>query len=132
MTGGTMRQLAYFSDASAGMCPSDLKNILNVARLNNRQAFVTGLLLFDGAQFLQVLEGKSAEVAIIFERILADVRHENVRVQSDREVPGREFGNWAMAANEDEGNFGARVEGLLAMVTCPLLKATFGNFADYV
>jgi hypothetical protein len=128
-----VRQLVYLSDATPGFTPADLKKILDAARLNNREASVTGLLLVEGGQFLQALEGEPSDVAAIFERIRSDPRHHGIAIQADREVSSREFGNWSMAANDGgEGTFGGRVEMLISNVTSASLKAKFNNFADYV
>lgn len=128
-----MRQLVYLSKASAGFSQADLKSILNVARLNNRQAYVTGLLLFDTTDFLQALEGEAAAVAAVFEKICRDPRHHGLSILSDREVTQREFGNWAMAANDEAGaGFGGKVEALISGVSSPAIRNKFENFAAYV
>jgi hypothetical protein len=128
-----VRQLAYLSTAAASLTASDLKEIIGKSRLNNRAASVTGLLLIDDNQFLQVLEGTTWAVATIFERIRTDIRHNRISIQADRTVSRREFGNWAMAADDgEEGSFGARVEDMLRGVSCASLRAKFNNFADYV
>lgn len=127
-----MRQLAYISYGAAAFTRLDLKKLLDQARLSNRQAFVTGLLLVDGTQFLQVLEGEASDVAATFKRICADARHSQISILSDRNVANREFGHWAMAANVgEERTFSAKVAELVNLVTCPSLKAKFSNFADY-
>ena len=101
-----MRQLTYLSSAAPCFGGDDLHKILAKARLNNRQYAVTGLLLFDGAQFLQALEGDAPDVAIVFARVMADPRHHTVVILVDREVVSREFGDWAMAANLAQGSGG--------------------------
>lgn len=128
-----MHQIAYLSRASESFSPSDLGNIIQIARLNNRQYSVTGLLLFDSGQFLQALEGERSDVRVIFERIRADSRHRGISILSDREVARREFGSWTMAANDGQkGSFGGRARAFLDGVSCPLVRAKFENFADYV
>ena len=128
-----MRQLVYLSDATTDFTAVELKRLLDHARLSNRQDFVTGLLLMAGGQFLQALEGEPPAVESVFRRICADRRHRNLSILSDRTVSHREFGNWAMAANDgEEGSFARQVEAMVTEISCPSLKAKFNNFADYV
>ena len=128
-----MRQVVYLSRASKGFSPPGLGKILDMARLNNRRYCVTGLLLFDARQFLQALEGEASDVRVILEKIRADSRHEDIMILRDREVTRREFGNWVMAANDGAiGSFSGRARAFLGDVSCPLVRAKFENFADYV
>jgi hypothetical protein len=128
-----VRQLVYISDVAQSLFHDDLSQILDISRLNNRQSYVTGVLLTDGQQFLQALEGEAHAVSAILDRIVIDPRHSGVTILADREVSQREFGSWAMATNDDsENSFGGRVDSLVRGVTCAAIRAKFNNFADYV
>lgn len=128
-----MRQLVYLSRVAKPLVYEDLKRILDTSRLNNRQSYVTGILLTDGQKFLQALEGERQDVSDALDRISKDLRHYGMKILADRETSQREFGNWAMAANDgSESSFGGRVDAFVAGVTCASIKAKFNNFADYV
>jgi len=128
----TLRQVVYISYVSGDIDPVDFRRILDKSRLNNRQASVTGLLLCDGRQFLQALEGPLTDVEVVFERIRTDPRHNGIAILSSRDVAHREFGNWTMAANDDsEEAFCTTVAVLVGGVTCPLLRAKFLHFAAH-
>ncbi len=71
--------------------------ILATARHNNRQAGVTGALLFTRSWFAQVLEGPRDAVEATFERIQSDMRHGDVTVLSFLAAEQRSFPNWSMA-----------------------------------
>ncbi|MBY0335558.1 MAG: BLUF domain-containing protein [Acetobacteraceae bacterium] len=75
----------------------EVADILVSARRNNERLGVTGALLFSEGCFAQVLEGPTAAVEDIFERIQCDPRHDEVTVLEVRSVPERAFANWSMA-----------------------------------
>jgi len=90
-----LRQLLYISTAvlpGAAM----LDDILSTAQQRNALSGVTGMLLFNGRRFLQVLEGPQATVEMTFARISVDPRHRAAVVLSRRDVADREFGSWSM------------------------------------
>ena len=109
-----VRELVYQSRASTDMEPDQLEEILTVARRNNRQAGLTGLLLYHEGDFLQVLEGASDKIDEVFGVIRNDDRHHRVNVVVDRVVPARSFGEWEMGFYEihdplDTGGRGFRL-----------------------
>ena len=125
-----MLQLVYGSDASRGFAAAELGPILYLSRLNNRDAGVTGLLLFDGRRFIQALEGEEAPVMRTFRRIGEDKRHRKVQLFARREVNCREFGNWDMASRTLEATaFSKDVEELVQGVSDLEVRARFTSFA---
>ncbi len=92
-------QILYISTVSPAETV-DLASILAISRRNNRAQDITGLLMFNGKRFLQVLEGPTAAVEDTFERIRRDTRHRAHVMLSRRAVERREFGDWSMAYRE--------------------------------
>ena len=92
----TVSRLIYISRARQPV-PEDLvETILETARTKNAGRNVTGLLLFDGMNFMQLLEGPSEEVEALFDTIVADDRHGDiVRIVSETGV-NRQFPGWSM------------------------------------
>lgn len=88
-----LRQILYHSRAVGGV---DIDRILSSAKRNNGLDGITGVLLFAGGSFLQVLEGPDTSVDAAFARIRSDARHADVEVVSDRQVAEREFAYWSM------------------------------------
>jgi hypothetical protein len=89
-------RLIYVSRARDGIGTAELERLVERARVNNAMANVTGLLLFDGRNFMQLLEGPEDEVEGIFDAIVADMRHSDIiRICSASDVP-RQFPNWSM------------------------------------
>ncbi|WHQ73744.1 diguanylate phosphodiesterase [Pantoea sp. Lij88] len=57
---------------------------------------VTGILLFNGTHFFQLLEGPEAGIQAVYQRICADRRHHNVVELMRDYAPSRRFGNAGM------------------------------------
>jgi hypothetical protein len=90
------RQITYISTARLHGADTLLADIERVALRNNAVAGLSGLLLFDGVRFLQVLEGPEDAIAPILADIQADPRHFGMVVLRDRIVDTRGFPAWAM------------------------------------
>jgi len=88
--------LIYRSRLNRTLDPSQLAQLVERASLRNQRLQVTGILLFDGEHFLQVLEGPLASVNDVFERIHHDHRHGNVVELLRDYAPRRRFGNRGM------------------------------------
>jgi hypothetical protein len=52
--------------------------------------------MFNAGCFAQVLEGPSANVEAVFERIQQDKRHGDVTLLAFETIKARSFGNWSM------------------------------------
>lgn len=104
-------QVVYSSLAVSG--PEGDADILAVSRRNNQAVDITGLLIRDGAWFLQVLEGPVAAVPATMRRIEADPRHRDINIRLVRITQARRFGEWTMCSPTlDRVRFDALVESL--------------------
>ena len=65
-----MRSIIYVSVADPLITPDDIADILGTARRNNARDALTGALIFNGHNFMQLLEGPGDKV----EACLADPR----------------------------------------------------------
>jgi len=88
-----IHELIYTSTANAGI---DLQTIVAESIERNRNRSVTGILAFNGSQFLQLIEGPEYQVQGIFDKIKTDSRHSNVITQSQVNTRSRTFGEWPM------------------------------------
>ncbi|MCX8302361.1 diguanylate phosphodiesterase [Enterobacter pseudoroggenkampii] len=73
-----------------------LESMVAAANRKNRQSNVTGILLFNGTHFFQLLEGPVEQVSAIYEQICNDPRHHNVVELMRDHGPVRRFGNVGM------------------------------------
>ncbi len=90
-------ELIYRSHASDNVSENDLKEILDVARKFNGQNNITGCLLYNNKQFLQLLEGEFNTLMALYERIKIDPRHKEVFLLHMRETDYRIYPDWTMA-----------------------------------
>ena len=95
-----MIRLIYFSTARLGLGAVDLENILSSAVARNLAHDVTGVLLFNGRNFLQVLEGPRRLVEELYERITRDPRHTGVTLIKTEPVSALSYPQWGMKLKE--------------------------------
>ena len=74
-----------------------VNSILEQSRKNNPALGITGLLCVSEDLFIQVIEGGRDEVCDLFNAIVRDQRHQQVRLLIYEEIEVRQFCNWTMA-----------------------------------
>lgn len=89
-------RLLYASRPASPLTASVIDTILAQSQDGNQAKGITGILCFNDELFLQVLEGGRDAVCELFNAIVRDDRHKNVRILSYEEVPERCFGGWTM------------------------------------
>ena len=90
-------RLAYVSTASKLFSSAELREMLKESNARNKEAGVTGMLLYKDGQFMQVLEGTAEAVTETFSRISRDPRHHGIMVLLKGAVQERRFPQWSMA-----------------------------------
>lgn len=73
-----------------------LDSILKSSLKNNSRELVTGVLVVEESNFLQLIEGSREAIAKCFARIMEDKRHHDVQVISCGDVSRRLFQDWNM------------------------------------
>ena len=76
----------YASRAASPLTPPMIEDILEKSRVNNPAHGITGLLCYSGDVFIQVLEGGRDEVCELYNAIVRDQRHANVRLLVFEEI----------------------------------------------
>lgn len=92
-----MFHVAYVSSAVKEFTDLQLSVLLKRSRERNHRLQITGLLLYQGGNFLQVLEGAEPNVRALFQRICQDPRHKDIFTLFEEPIPEREFPDWSMA-----------------------------------
>lgn len=111
---GGCYSIVYMSTAIADLEEAALLQLLKQARGFNEQAGITGVLMYSGGRFLQVLEGCPAAVRSLYARIEADPRHGRLEKLADGRLPRRDFKEWHMSfAPPPSGLDWRRVPGYL-------------------
>lgn len=103
-----MYRLIYFSTARLGLGPADLENILSCAVAHNLAHGVTGVLLFNGLNFLQVLEGPRCAVEELYERITRDPRHNGLSLIKTQDIEALSYPEWGMKLKDLDPDLGAK------------------------
>lgn len=91
-----MIQLTYLSTPTRAMSNDDLMDILEKARLNNANIGVSGMLLYTGEGFVQVLEGEEKVIDDLVNLIKKDPRHKNFRIIERKKIDSRDYAEWTM------------------------------------
>lgn len=88
--------ILYRSHICDNVALSSLEDMVAAANIRNGQADVTGILLFNGRHFFQLLEGPEEGVLTIYQRICEDRRHYNLVELMRDYAPARRFGKSGM------------------------------------
>lgn len=91
-----LHQLVYISKASEMFSQKELNDILNAAKKNNSHQNITGILMYDGGRFIQILEGDKEHISSLFDKIALDKRHTHIRLLYLEKTDQRLFPNWSM------------------------------------
>ncbi len=89
-------RLLYASRVVARLNSEVLDSIMEQSRSHNIPSGITGILCFSDDQFIQVLEGGRDQVCELYNTIVRDGRHREVRILQFEEISERRFGGWTM------------------------------------
>ena len=92
----TLISVIYVSVADPLIREEDIAAILLSARRNNRRDGLTGALIYNGHNFMQLLEGPAREVDGCLDTIRGDARHSGMVEVRRRAIDVREFAEWSM------------------------------------
>ena len=95
-------QMIYISRST--FAPAELSNgiepsvarILLKSRANNKKNGLVGVLYFGDGCFFQCLEGAAEAVDKLYETLLKDTRHKDLKVLSRKPIGALSFSNWSM------------------------------------
>ena len=91
-----MFRIMYMSTATRVIPDSELEELLETSRKNNKEKNLTGLLIVKGRTFLQCLEGEKKDVEEVFNKILKDDRHTSIIDLIEEDISSRMFPTWDM------------------------------------
>lgn len=102
-----MYQLVYISEVSDNFNPNDFEKgidqIWRRSTIANNRNDISGILLYLGTHFVQLIEGESEQVLKLFRKISKDPRHKNIQVVIKQEVSERTFEFCSMGFLDTEG-----------------------------
>ena len=97
MANRSIERLVYRSRVVQPTPMTALEEILPVACVWNARWRITGALGFTGRTYVQFLEGPTASLDSLLERLRSDPRHTDLRVLARAPVAGRLAAGWTMA-----------------------------------
>ncbi|CCQ11946.1 hypothetical protein PALB_28470 [Pseudoalteromonas luteoviolacea B = ATCC 29581] len=89
-------EFIYTSNATESFSWTDLDILRHECEQRNKVEKITGMLLYDGKHFMQVLEGEENKILALFNRIKIDPRHTKVEAIIHNPLDKRNFSDWAM------------------------------------
>ncbi|MCA0202395.1 MAG: BLUF domain-containing protein [Proteobacteria bacterium] len=92
----SLYNLIYVSQARHGLGETHLGGILDISRARNSRLGISGLLLYAGGRFIQVLEGGREAVEAVYASIEKDIRHDGVTALVREPIAARSFPDWSM------------------------------------
>ena len=91
-----LTSVTYTSLARLDPNSPDLDDIHRMARNRNALEGITGLLVFNGTHFLQVIEGSEKAIDSLVQRLRGDARHSGFEIRDNRKIEKRSFPDWQM------------------------------------
>lgn len=128
-----LKSLAYTSRARLDLSERDLSDIHETARHLNALDGITGLLVFDGVRFLQIIEGPEEAIDALVERLRRDPRHSAFEIRDEHVIEARSFPDWSMElVRVSAGYREARTEisSILPGTTSPTVREIASKMAD--
>jgi len=95
----------YSSFASPGLQPVELEQILGASQRNNARDAITGVLMFNGAAFVQTIEGPPAAIDALLMLLATDLRHCQMEICDERMLKRRIFPDWSMGYVRMDGGW---------------------------
>jgi hypothetical protein len=111
-----LKTLTYTSRARLDLGEEDLAAIHQTARHFNALDGISGLLLFDGSRFLQIVEGTEDAIDNLVERLRMDPRHSAFEVRDERYVERRSFPDWSMELVRVSAGYGNAKDELVSVL----------------
>lgn len=74
----------------------NVARILLKSRANNKKIGLVGVLYFGDGCFFQCLEGAAEAVDSLYEKLLSDSRHKELKILSRKPINSLSFSNWSM------------------------------------
>ncbi|MCC7548349.1 MAG: BLUF domain-containing protein [Burkholderiales bacterium] len=91
-----LAHLLYTSAPSSSLQASGMTQVIDHARIRNRERDITGMLVWSGDAILQVLEGDIDAISALFARIEKDTRHRDVVLLAAVKADRGRFWRWPM------------------------------------
>ncbi|MDK1312086.1 BLUF domain-containing protein [Pseudoalteromonas ardens] len=89
-------ELIYVSTVTTPLSDEQLIELNRFCKSTNQLNGISGMLLYDGHHFMQVIEGERDHVERLYKNIQQDPRHTEVVALIINDLPKRNFSRWSM------------------------------------
>jgi len=89
--------IVYVSTATRLMSDDELEELLEITHSNNALNNITGMLLYQDGNFMQLIEGRKASVDELYKKIKIDSRHQGIITLLEQPTDERLFSEWTMS-----------------------------------
>ena len=127
-----MIHLVYVSSAAGELSTEELVFLLKQSRERNSRQHITGMLLYAGGNFFQVLEGKQKDVEEIYAAIVKDPRNKGNIVLLKEKIEQRTFPDWSMGFKQLTNDNKAAINGYTAFLDRKMKPEEFANDSNEV
>ena len=93
-----LRRIIYVSRKNS-VTRQDVSDIITVSSASNLSEGITGCLLSGQNSFLQILEGPKKAIQDLYEIIVKDSRHTDIKKLCDEAIKERLFSQWSMKSD---------------------------------
>jgi hypothetical protein len=120
-----MYMAVYVSSAVELFSEQQLEALLETSRENNRKLDITGMLLYKGGNFMQLLEGPKDAVTGLLAKIHSDSRHRGMIMLLQEDHAEHEFKDWAMGFKRLDSAAALESPGYSDFLDLPLTSEQF-------
>jgi len=89
-------EIIYSSVATKKFSEAELTDLLGISKLKNEQLGLTGMLVYGGGTFVQLIEGGMDEARELYQYVFLDPRHTRVELSHQQRIYERSFSGWSM------------------------------------
>jgi len=123
--------IVYVSAAAKPMSEAELDQFLVDIRRRNKKLGVTGMLLYNRGNFIQVIEGKEEKIKQLFNDISRDERHNTIVKILEGHAEERLFPDWSMGFHRISNKQSSRIKGFTNFMNDELsMEQLMGSSAE--
>jgi len=106
--------LLYVSSAVKLMDNDELLKLHKLSQKNNEKSEITGMLLYQEGNFMQIIEGKEEHVLELYDKVAMDKRHKDIYKIMSGPINKRNFNDWSMGfCNMNETGYYSNYEAFI-------------------
>lgn len=111
--------ITFASERVFDMPAMSLVRLFTQSYYSNKANGITGILLFDGDQYGEIIEGEIDTIKKIWQIIKKDKRHKNINIIAKDIITSRAYATWSMRS----------VDGDSIASGCPELTSSIGEMS---